>query len=101
VSQVNNCCGDPSQCWEPCGILGKDATHVRRSPASFDGSPLKDGQFDFTLPDGYGDVQATITPPRQPADGLDEPRLPFRIALVIAIALLVVDLLARWVGGAR
>jgi hypothetical protein len=31
TASVNNCCGDPSNCWEPCGILGKSAEHVRRS----------------------------------------------------------------------
>jgi hypothetical protein len=35
TARVDDCCGDPSQCWEPCGILGKSAEHARRSAVVF------------------------------------------------------------------
>lgn len=35
-AQDKLCCDNPSQCWEPCGELGKSEQHAKVSDQSFD-----------------------------------------------------------------
>ena len=41
-------CNDPSQCWEPCGDLGKDERYVRRA------SPESEKQLNRLIPHKQG-----------------------------------------------
>jgi hypothetical protein len=91
VSQVNNCCGDFANCYRPCEVRRTVALPASRKPrAIFVGMPAAEsGLIDLRTAKFDPALAPRATPPKP------DTRLPFRIAMLLAIALLVVDLLAR------
>ena len=53
------CCGDPSDCWEPCGELGKSEAHVRVADFSLgDSERIRAGIDDLSKRERAGAAQA-------------------------------------------